>query len=66
MKNTIITIAITITFMLTWCFFAFIDWCLTESTYKMCMTDQGVLLCLIVIGWVPSIMIGGDLDELIK
>jgi hypothetical protein len=66
MKDSIVMLCSIITFILVWCFFALLCWWFTDLSYKMCMISDGTLQCLIAIGWIPSVIVGYDVNELLK
>ena len=63
MKSTKIMLAIIATLLLTWCVTGSIGWMLSDLSYKDCMTNSGTFFFMLIFGWIPSIIIGADLDE---
>jgi hypothetical protein len=63
MKSTKIMLAVIATFLITWCVLGLIGWCLSDLSFKACMTHGGTLMSLLIFGWIPCIIIGTDLDN---
>jgi hypothetical protein len=61
MKNTIILVSVIITFLITWTLFATICYLLSDLSFKQSFIDNGVLMCLMIIGWIPSLIVSSDL-----
>ena len=66
MKSTKIMLAILATILLTWCVMGSIGWMLSDLSYKECMTNTGTLFLMLFIGWIPSIIVGADLDKTLE
>jgi hypothetical protein len=63
MKSTKIMLAVIATFLTTWCVMGLIGYLLSDSSYKECMTHGGTLMFLLVFGWIPSLIIGDDINK---
>lgn len=64
MKATKIMVATIAIFLTTWMVVSFIGWCLSDnSTFKQIVTHEGCIMFMLVIGWVPSVIVAGDLTE---
>ena len=63
MKQTKIMLAVLATILLTWCVMGLIGWMLSDLSYRECMTNTGTLFLMLFIGWIPSIIVGADLDK---
>lgn len=63
MKGTKIMLGIILTGLCIWTLFAFIAWMLTDLTFKESYTSGGVLACMILFGWIPSIIVAIDLED---
>ena len=63
MKSTIIMVAVIATLLITWCVMGLIGYLLSDLSYKECMTHGGTLISMMMFGWVPSIIVGADLDK---
>jgi hypothetical protein len=63
MKGTKMMLAIIVTLTLTAMTFGLIGYLLSDLTYKQCMQDPAVLLCMLVFGWIPSVVVSIDLDK---
>lgn len=63
MKSTIIMVAVIATLLITWCVMGLIGYLLSDLSYKECMTHGATLMLMLVFGWVPSIIVGADLDK---
>ena len=63
MKSTKIMLAVIASLLLTWMSFGLIGYLLSDATYKECMTHGGMLLFMITLNWIPSVIIGNDLNN---
>ena len=63
MKSTKIMLAVIATFLITWCVMGLIGYLLSDLSYKDCMTHGGTIMCLLIFGWAPSIIVACDLDD---
>jgi hypothetical protein len=63
MKTTKIMLAVIATFLTTWCVMGLIGYLLSDSSYRECMTHGGTLMLLLIFGWIPSVIIGYDMDN---
>ena len=63
MKSTKIMLAFIATLLLTWCVMGLIGWILSDLSYKQCMTHNVTLMLMLVIGWMPAIIVGADLND---
>ena len=66
MKQTKIMLAVLATILLTWCVMGLIGYLLSNCSYKECMTHGGTLMCMMIFGWIPSIIVACDLDKSIE
>ena len=66
MKSTIIMVAVIATLLITWCVMGLIGYLLSNCSYKECMTHGGTLMCMMIFGWIPSIIVACDLDKSIE
>ena len=66
MKSTKIMLAVLATILLTWCVMGLIGWVLSDLSYRECMTNTVTLFLMLFIGWIPSIIVGADLDKTIE
>ena len=66
MKSTIIMLAVLATILITWCVMGLIGYLLSDLSYRDCMTNTGTLFLMLFIGWIPSIIVGADLDKSIE
>jgi len=51
------------TFLSTWCVMGLIGYLLSDLSYKECMTNGATLMFLLIFGWIPSVIIGYDMDK---
>jgi len=51
------------TFIITWLFLGLIYYVTSDLTYKQCISSGYTVLWLVIIGWVPAVIVGIDLDE---
>ena len=63
MKSTKIMLAIIATFLSTWCVLGLIGWFISDLSYKECLTHISTFFCMLCFGWIPSLMVGSDVDE---
>lgn len=63
MKSTKLMLAVIATFLITWCVMGLIGYLLSDASYRDCMTHGGTLMLLMIIGWIPAIVVGNDVNE---
>ena len=63
MKTTKIMVAVIAAFLITWTVIGLIGYLLSDGTYKECMTNGGTLMFMLIFGWIPSVIVGADLNE---
>jgi hypothetical protein len=63
MKSTKIMLAALCTLLCTWTLFATIVWMFSDLTFKQSYVTHGVLLCMLILGWIPSVIVGVDLED---
>ena len=63
MKSTKIMIAVIATTFITWCVMGLIGWCISDLSFKNCLTHGGTLMLMLVLGWIPAIFVGSDVQE---
>ena len=63
MKSTKIMLAIIATLLSTWTLMSLIGYILSDLSLKECYTNMGTLMCMGIFGWIPSVIIGCDLEE---
>ena len=63
MKQTKIMLAVIASLLLTWMSFGLIGYLLSDATYRECMTHGAMLFFMIGFGWIPSVIIGYDLND---
>lgn len=63
MKNTKIMVAFIIATLLTWFLIGFVIYICSDASYKSCLTNMGVPYIMFLIGWLPGLFVGIDLDE---
>lgn len=67
MKTTKIMLGCVITFLLTWLTIATIAYLLSSVTdFKTCATNGGTLMFMLIFGWIPSVIVGHDLEKKYK
>jgi hypothetical protein len=66
MKSTKIMLAVLATILLTWCVMGLIGYLISDISYKECMTHGGTLMCMMLIGWIPSVILACDLDKTLE
>jgi hypothetical protein len=63
MKSTKIMLAIIATLIATWTLMSLIGYLLSDMSLKECYTNVGTLICMMIFGWIPSVIVGCDLEE---
>ena len=63
MKSTKIMLAVIITALCTWCTLSLMVYTLSSMTFKESATSYGVILIMMMVGWIPSIIVGIDLED---
>ena len=64
MKATKIMLAIFASFISISLFVGLVSYLLSDGlTYKQCMQHGGLWMFMLVLGWIPCVIIGMDLDE---
>ncbi len=67
MKNTIVMLTFLGALIITWMTLAGAAYLLSDiPTYKECMTNGGVLLLMLIFGWIPAIIVSMDVEEGVK
>jgi len=66
MKSTKIMLAVLATILITWCVMGLIGYLLSDISYRDCMTNGATLMLMLIFGWIPSIIVGADLDKKFK
>lgn len=56
-------IAVIATTFITWCVMGLIGWCISDLSFKNCLTHGGTLMLMLVLGWIPAIFVGSDVQE---
>lgn len=65
MKMTKIMLAVIFTFILTAMTIGFIGYLISDpgTTYREIMQHGGLWMFMLAFGWIPSVIVGADLDE---
>tara|TARA_R110000868_G_scaffold185788_4_gene427809 strand:- start:38 stop:241 length:204 start_codon:yes stop_codon:yes gene_type:complete len=66
MKSTKLMLAIIATLLTTWCVMGLIGWCVSDLSFRDCLTHGGTLMLMMVIGWIPAIIVGSDVNDHLK
>jgi hypothetical protein len=66
MKSTKIMLAVIATILITWCVMGLIGWMLSDLSYRDCMTHTATIMLMFLIGWIPFIIVGADLDKYLE
>jgi hypothetical protein len=66
MKSTKIMLAVIATLLSTWTSLSFICWMFSDLSFKACYTDGGILILMLLFGWIPAVIIACDLDKQLK
>jgi hypothetical protein len=55
------------TFIATWMFISIVGYLFTDTvTFKEVAANPVVLMIMLIFGWIPSVIVGGDLDKKIN
>ena len=63
MKSTKLMLAVIATLLLTWCVMGTIGWCLSDLSFRDCITHGATGFLMLFIGWIPAIVVGNDVHE---
>lgn len=63
MKSTKIMLAVIATFLITWCVMGLIGYLLSDLSYRDCMTNGATIMIMFIIGWIPAVFVGSDLND---
>ena len=63
MKSTKIMLAVIVTTLITWIVMGGIGWCLSDLSFKECMSHAGTLMLMLIFGWIPAVFVGSDLSD---
>jgi len=66
MKSTKLMLAVIATLLLTWCVMGTIGWCLSDLSFRDCITHGGTLMLMLIVGWIPAIIVGDDVNDHLK
>lgn len=66
MKQTKIMLAVIATILITWCVMGLIGYLISDCSYRECIIHGGTLMCMMLFGWVPSVILACDLDKQLK
>lgn len=68
MKGTITMILCLLTFLATWMGVSYINYLCGDETvsFKQAATHPAMFLFMLVLGWIPAVVVGSDVDELLK
>ncbi len=56
-------LAVIATFLITWCVMGLIGWCVSDLLFKECLTHGGTLMLLMIVGWIPAVLVGIDVND---
>lgn len=52
------------TMFITWMTVSTVYWMFSEAVpFKQCATDGGIVFLMVVFGWLPSVVVGIDINE---
>jgi len=66
MKSTKIMLAVIFTAIGTWTLMSLIGYFLSDLSLRECYTHGATLMLMLVFGWMPSAIVGYDLDNKLK
>ncbi len=56
-------LAVIATFLITWIVLGTIGWCMSDLSFRDCLIDGPTIVIMLVLGWVPAIIVGSDVQE---
>lgn len=59
-------LAVIATFLITWIVMGLIGWCLSDLSFKECMSDDATIMLMFIIGWMPCLFVASDLNDYLK
>ena len=66
MKSTKLMLAVIATLLITWTLMSLIGYALSDASLRECYTHGGTLMLMLVFGWIPSAIVGYDLNDKLK
>jgi hypothetical protein len=67
MKLTKIMVGCTVTLLITWLLLTTLAYLLSSATdFRSCATNGGLLMFMLIFGWIPAVIVGYDLDKKYK
>lgn len=63
MKATKAMIAFILVTVLTWLFFGMIGYIASDISYKECLRDEGLIVSMFMLGWIPGVVVMYDIME---
>ncbi len=63
MKSTKLMLAAIATLLITWCVMGTIGWCVSDLSFRDCLTHGGTLMLMMIIGWIPAIIVANDVND---
>ena len=66
MKSTKLMLAVIATLLTTWIVMGTIGWCLSDLSFRDCITHGGTLMLMLIVGWIPAIIVGDDVNDHLK
>ena len=59
-------LAVIATLLTTWIVMGTIGWCLSDLSFRDCITHGGTLMLMLIVGWIPAIIVGDDVNDHLK
>ena len=56
-------LSVVITFLITWMTIGLLCFILSESTLKQSLIETPVIMFMLIIGWIPCVIVGRDLED---
>lgn len=66
MKNTKLMVMVVLTFIATWVLMGTLVFLLSDLSFKDSLKEPGIGFFMLLFGWIPSAIVGYDLDERLK
>ena len=56
-------LAVIAKFLSTWCVLGLIGWYISDLSFRDCLTHGRTLMVLMLVGWIPAIIVGNDVND---
>ena len=56
-------LAVIASLVITWLSLGLIMYVVSDMTYKECISNSGIAYLMLLIGWIPAVIVGADLEK---